>query len=57
MNMMHYDSLTLKSIARNFIMLNTMTGNESKHHNLRQRSQRKDRNMNETFAFVLHRSI
>ena len=38
-------------------MLNTMMENENKHYNLLQRSQRKDGNMNETFAFVLHHSI
>ena len=34
-------------------MLNTMTGNENKYHDLRPESQRKDENISETFAFVM----
>ena len=38
-------------------MLNTTTKNENKYRDLLSRSQRKDENVSETFAYVLHVSI
>ena len=38
-------------------MLNAMTENENEYHDLRRRSQKKDGNINETFASVFHHNI
>ena len=49
--------MTGRSIARHFMMLNTMTKNENTYHDLRPRPKRKDGNISETFALAFHDNI
>ena len=52
-----FDLLYLVEVQLETIMLNAMTTNENKYHDLQPRSQRKGGNITKTFAFVFHHSI